>query len=519
MNIFLDRNKTLLPRIDAIYLITRFVVLFSIGYYAIYKDLFVQESLIFYSVFGTFSVLLILFYLGTKNKFDIKLAYLSSVIYDLILIPLFILHTGLVNSSFYLLFFITVSVAAVALKNWYSLSMTILVTVGFMAVLYSEIKIDDLFNVGLKIGFLWVYYWAIMYASEHMRKSEVRLLNLLNTLNMRTSELEKSQALLELIYENTRVLASILDPDSIVKEITRLMNYFLNYDSCSIILSDKQNNFYYRARLLNGKSNFHPKAIDDINLKLFRKIADQQEEVLIKDITTRNDFVPLNEQSKSIMIVPMVAHSTTNGILTAESSHSGQFKDKDLQILTAIARSGALALENAFLHKKTAELTIRDELTKAYNYRYFVQKLEEEKRRTARYNLPLSLIMVDIDWFKKLNDSYGHEAGNKVLERLSSIIKNCTRDVDIFARYGGEEFAIILPQTPLSEAKVISERIRKRVEQETFETNEGRKMRITVSIGLTSFPENGKSEEEIIAIADQAMYHAKGEGRNKVCII
>ena len=107
------------------------------------------------------------------------------------------------------------------------------------------------------------------------------------------------------------------------------------------------------------------------------------------------------------MIVPMTSHAHTNGLLTAESDEVNHFGDRDLQMLSVVARSAALALENSELHKKTEELTIIDELTETYNYRYFVQKLQEEKRRASRYDLPLSLIMVDIDWFKKLNDTYG----------------------------------------------------------------------------------------------------------------
>ncbi len=126
--------------------------------------------------------------------------------------------------------------------------------------------------------------------------------------------------------------------------------------------------------------------------------------------------------------------------------------DREEQFLSILARSTALALENAELHKRTEELTIIDELTETYNYRYFIQKLQEEKKRALRYDLPVSLIMVDIDWFKKLNDTYGHEIGNVVLKDLSRIIKRCIRDVDIFARYGGEEFVIILPQTASVEA-------------------------------------------------------------------
>ena len=193
--------------------------------------------------------------------------------------------------------------------------------------------------------------------------------------------------------------------------------------------------------------------------------------------------------------------------------------ERDIQMLSVVARSAALALENAELHKRTEELTINDELTDTFNYRYFVQKLQEEKRRATRYNLPLSLVMVDIDWFKNLNDTYGHEAGNIVLRELSVIIKQCIRDVDIFARYGGEEFVIILPQTPLSEASRIGERIREQVEKTIIHAGKAGNLKITVSAGVSSYPENGRSQEELVSVADQALYRAKGEGRNLVCVI
>jgi diguanylate cyclase (GGDEF)-like protein len=252
-------------------------------------------------------------------------------------------------------------------------------------------------------------------------------------------------------------------------------------------------------------------------IELVQKVVQVEEPITVKDILKRDDYKPINEKCRSLMVVPLSTHGTTNGCLIAESVEINRFGERDIQMFSAIARSAALALENAALHKRTEELTIIDDLTGAFNYRYFAQKLQEEKRRAARYSMPLSLIMVDIDWFKKLNDSYGHETGNFVLRQLSYIIKQCIRDVDIFVRYGGEEFAIILPQTPQNEALIIGERIRFQVEKEIFMTEKGR-IKITVSVGLSSFPENGKSEEELVSIADQALYHAKGEGRNLVCV-
>jgi diguanylate cyclase (GGDEF)-like protein len=254
-------------------------------------------------------------------------------------------------------------------------------------------------------------------------------------------------------------------------------------------------------------------------MELTRKVCNHGEAIRIKDIAGRDDYEPLGKEARSLMLVPLTSQGQNSGVLTAESNNVDQFTERDLRMLSIVARSAALALENAELHKRTEELTVIDELTETYNYRYFIQKLREEKRRAIRYSLPLSLIMVDIDRFKKLNDTYGHESGNIVLKELSHIIQECVRDVDIFVRYGGEEFAIILPQTAQSEATVIGERIREQVESALIDVGKAGRLKITVSVGVTSFPENGKSQEELVSVADQAMYRAKGEGRNLVRVI
>ncbi len=517
MKLFFNRNKTLLPRVDKIYLIARGMVLLSLIWLMFFSKFVLTDDTFFQIIIGTYTAHLILFYLSTEGKFDIKLAYLSTIIYDLVLIPLLIMYTGEVHSSYFLLFFLTISVAAYVLTNFFSFSVLVLVSAGYFLAISQSIVMNKVLNVTLNVGFFWVYYFAIVYASEFMHKSEKRLLKLLDTLNLRTSELEKYQAHLEMIFENSRVLAAILDSDSVVSELMNLLGNLLHYEGYTVVFKDANNNFYYRARFQNKQYNYQIEAVPQYAADLLDKVARQNNAVVIKDVSNREDYAKLNSNSRSVMIVRIVAHDDLRGIIIAEASKAGYFKDKDLQMLTAVAHSAALALENAELHKQTEELTITDALTSTFNYRYFAQKLEEEKLRASRYALALSLIMIDIDYFKKLNDTYGHESGNRVLEGLSEIIKECIRDVDIFARYGGEEFAVILPQTPLKDALVIGERIRFRVSEHKFESVKGEILKVTVSVGLTSYPENGHSHEELVSLADQALYRAKDEGRNLVC--
>jgi diguanylate cyclase (GGDEF)-like protein len=502
-----------------IYLYTRILTLVSLVWFAMFGGLADNIDTLFYLIIGTFLAHLLVFIAAVRGKFDLKLAYLSAIIYDLISIPLFISYTGGMESSFYLLFYLTVSVAAYVLTFWFATTVTLIVSAVYILTVFTELSVSTGLDFSMRIGLFWVYFLALSYASDFLRRSEQRLLKLFDTLNMRTSELEKSQAQLEMIYENTRNLAAILDSEGVVREVMRIMGGTLQFTHYAVIFKDKLGRFYYRARCLDNQPNYHLVAIEDSRTELIRKVSSMDEPIYLKDAKGRRDYLPLDKKVRSVMIVPMTSYGHAHGLLVAESKESKQFRERDVKLLSIVARSAALALENAELHRRTEELTIIDELTDTYNYRYFVRKLDEERKRALRYDLPLSLIMVDIDWFKKINDSYGHEVGNEVLVALSNIIKCCIRDVDIFARYGGEEFVIILPQTPQAEASRIGERIRDQVESTIIETQDTGKLKITVSVGVTSFPENGKSHEEIVSIADQALYRAKGSGKNLVCSI
>ena len=519
MKLFLDRNKTLLPRIDAIFLLTRMIVFVSICWFSLFGEYNSRDAAFFYVVMSTYAILIVLFLASMRGRFDLKLAYLGSIVYDVVFLPLFVIYTGGLESSFYLFFYLTISVAAYVLTFTFASAATMVLCVTYAYLMIPQLTVDNLYGFSIRIGAMWVCFLALSYVSEYMRKSEARLLKLFDTLNMRTSELEKSQAQLEMIHENTRILAGILDPDGVVREVMQIMGRTLQYTNYAIVMRNKGGEYYYRARCLDKHENFHLKALQVADKDLIAKVSKMQEGIRLKDTIGRDDYHPLNEDARSVIIIPMTSHGQSQGLLVAESCEPGFFGGRDEQLLSVVARSAGLALENAELHKRTEELSVIDGLTGTYNYRYFVQKFQEEKKRAVRYDLPLSVIMVDIDWFKKLNDGYGHEVGNLVLKSLARIIKGCIRDVDIFARYGGEEFVVILPQTPEKEAYRIGERIRERVERNTVNAGQSRPVKITVSVGVSSYPENGKSEEELVSVADQALYRAKGSGRNLVCVV
>ena len=162
------------------------------------------------------------------------------------------------------------------------------------------------------------------------------------------------------------------------------------------------------------------------------------------------------------------------------------------------------------------ELVKKDGLTNLYNHRYFHERLNDEFVRSKRYNLPLCCVIIDIDYFKRVNDQYGHQFGDLVLKSMSEIITNNIRDVDICARYGGEEFGIIIPQTTLEETDSMMERIRENIEKHKFEIADNT-INITISIGIAGMRQSGAStHRELVKYADEALYNAKFNGRNRV---
>ena len=277
MKLFLDRNKTLLPRIDVIYLLTRIMALVGFAWFTFFEDNPQTAPTIIYVILGTFTVHLIVFFAAVKEKFNIKLAYLSTIIYDLILIPLMIQNTGEFSSSFYLMYYLTISVAAYVLTFWFATTIALIASLSYIIFITSNLQVPSHFDIAIRLGFIWAYFLAISYASDHLRRSEKRLLKLFDTLNQRTSELEKSQAHLEMIYENSRILASLLDTESVVKEVMKIMGEILSYDSFAIVLKDRTEKLYFRARSADGEKSFHPRLCPPEGNELARKIIDMGE--------------------------------------------------------------------------------------------------------------------------------------------------------------------------------------------------------------------------------------------------
>jgi len=182
----------------------------------------------------------------------------------------------------------------------------------------------------------------------------------------------------------------------------------------------------------------------------------------------------------------------------------------------SLLRQAFMVLENAWLYRQIARISVTDGLTGLTNFRHFREQTQREHSRARRHNDPYSVLLMDIDHFKKINDVYGHPAGDTVLREMAAIFREAVRLTDLPARYGGEEFVVFLPRTRLPEAAIVGERIREAVERKVFAAPSPM-IRCTVSVGIADYlPGTEGTEETVIGRADQALYAAKRGGRNRV---
>ncbi len=226
------------------------------------------------------------------------------------------------------------------------------------------------------------------------------------------------------------------------------------------------------------------------------------------------------------MCLPMMAHGEALGLLYLEiggkpkdqSDTAAQLSESEQRLARTFAEQAALALANLRMREILRIQSVRDPLTGLYNRRYMEESLERELRRAARKNCPLGVMMLDVDHFKRYNDTYGHEAGDSVLRALGNLFRTQFRGEDVVCRYGGEEFTIILPEASLEVTQLRAEQLRESAKQIVAQLRSQSLETVSLSIGVSSFPENGSTGEALLQAADAALYRAKEEGRDRVLV-
>ena len=336
---------------------------------------------------------------------------------------------------------------------------------------------------------------------------------------------KKEKEDLDKTLQNLSLLYNIGKAMNYISDLKNLLQYILN-QAVDIASAEKGSIMLYNnetgrlnIRVLTGLEdiNYQEKVNNnEIECRSFEpgegvagKVFMDAKPMIVNNIRQDSWFIE-SETSyvKSIACIPMIVYSDVIGVINVTNKKNGkEFTDKDVEMLKAVSDQAAVAVNKAQLW----DMAVTDSLTSLYVRRYFMIKLQEEIHRAERYNKKLSVIMADLDNFKDINDTYGHDVGDLALQAISQYLQKNVREVETIARYGGEEFVILIPDADERAAFFLAERLRKNLSEIVLE----KLPKITVSMGIATYPKDGNDPEDLIKKADVAMYAAKQAGRNK----
>lgn len=335
----------------------------------------------------------------------------------------------------------------------------------------------------------------------------------------------------KLIHTRTHELTSILEISKALNTRLDLMHRLetmadkakeiLEYDYCFIVLVDEKET-HGTIKVARG---YDGTGLIDKRFKisdgLLNIILKNRHSLMLSNIERGKksmDIFPkecnLSWKARSFLGIPMMIEERVIGIFVLTSQKDNAFSGYDQYILSIICNHAAVSISDAYLHAQVEALATTDGLTGISNHRHFQERLSAEFERIARHPEPISLILIDLDHFKKINDNFGHPVGDIVLKKIANILLKMARNIDTVARYGGEEFVLLLLNTDKKQAIKMAERIRKTVETTRFEFD-GKKIPVTLSLGMAATPLDTKSKKELIELADKALYHSKHSGRNQ----
>jgi diguanylate cyclase (GGDEF)-like protein len=333
--------------------------------------------------------------------------------------------------------------------------------------------------------------------------------------------LEITTQRLAILTDVVRTANSILEPAKVIELVMEKIRQLIPSEAWSLLMVDEEKQELVFEAALGAKGP----DISSYKLKMGEGVAGwvarAGKPAIVNDTSRDPRFTSRYDgwtafATRSILCAPFVSRGRTIGVLEIINKRHGRFTRSDLDLVLTLVEPCAIALENAILFQRTEQLTITDDLTKLFNSRYLNLYLSREIKRCKRHGIPLSIIFLDLDGFKGINDQYGHLAGSGTLTEVGAILADGVRESDILARYGGDEFVAVLPETPASGALVIAERLRRSIEENHFLKSMGLSARISASFGIASYPDHALTPEALIQKADQAMYRVKEREKNGI---
>jgi diguanylate cyclase (GGDEF)-like protein len=328
---------------------------------------------------------------------------------------------------------------------------------------------------------------------------------------------------LTIFHDVAKALTSSLDLDSILQTIMEKMAEYFCPDTWSLLMVDEAKNELYFAIAVGTASE----ALKNVRLKVGEGIAGHVakygEKLVVPDVRADQRFAKRIDEmtqweTESIICIPLRSKLRVLGVIQLVNVNLQHFTDQETFFLQSLCDYAAIAIENARSVERIQELTITDDCTGLYNARHLYKTLETEVYRSARFAYEFSVLFIDLDHFKQVNDTHGHLIGSKLLAEIGYLVKAQLRLIDFAFRYGGDEFVVLLPQTGKDSALVVARRLRDSLRCSAFCKEEGLNLNVRASIGLATYPHDAKTPHDIIRQADEMMYMVKNSTRDNIGI-
>ena len=324
-----------------------------------------------------------------------------------------------------------------------------------------------------------------------------------------------------IFHDVAKALTSSLNLDSILQTIMDKMAEYFRPDTWSLLMADEGKDELYFAIAVGEAAD----ALKNVRLKMGEGIAGwvarHGEPLIVPDVSKDPRFAKRIDEltrwkTRSIVCMPLKSRQRVRGVIQLINVQMEEFNEAEVFFLQALCDYAAIAIDNARAVERIQELTITDDCTGLYNARHLYKTLEAEVYRSARFGYEFTVLFIDLDYFKRVNDTHGHLAGSRLLAEVGYLIKANLRLIDFAFRYGGDEFVILLPQTNKDSALIVARRLLEVFRTTNFLKAEGLHLNVRSSIGVATFPEDARTAHEIIRQADEMMYAVKNTTRDNI---